>query len=65
MPKQKTKRGAAKRFKITGSGRIKYKKASLRHILTTKSTKTKRKLRHSGLIAKADEGRLKKLIPYM
>ena len=45
MPKIKTKRGAAKRFKINKAGKIKRKKAKLRHILTCKTTKQKRRLR--------------------
>ena len=65
MPKQKTRRGAAKRFKLTGSGKIKRKKAFLRHILTTKTTKVKRNLRHAGLVSKADEKKLKAMIPYL
>ncbi len=65
MPKRKTNRGAAKRFKITGSGKLKRKKAYLRHILTSKSKKTKRKLRHPGLIDKADEKRIRRLLPYL
>ncbi len=65
MPKQKSNRGAAKRFKLTGTGKVKRKKAYLRHILTTKSTKTKRNLRHACLIDKADEKRVKRLLPYL
>lgn len=65
MPKMKTHRGAAKRFKITGSGKVKVKKQGLRHILTSKSTKRKRGLRHPGILDKADSANIKKLIPYM
>ena len=64
MPKIKTNRGAAKRFSITGTGKIKRKKAFLRHILSTKDAKTKRNLRQSGLVAAVDVKRVKKLIPY-
>lgn len=64
MPKLKTNRGAAKRFRLTGKGKIKRKKAFLSHILTTKDAKNKRNLRQSGLVAKADVKRVKRLIPY-
>ena len=63
--KHKTNRGAAKRFRATGSGKIKHKKAYLRHILTTKSAKTKRNLRKPGLIAKADEAAIRKMLPHL
>jgi large subunit ribosomal protein L35 len=49
MPKMKTKKAAAKRFSLTASGKVKYKKMNLRHILTKKTTKRKRNLRKSGL----------------
>ncbi|GMT42541.1 MAG: 50S ribosomal protein L35 [bacterium] len=65
MPKIKTCRGAAKRFRVTGTGKIKRKKAYLRHILTSKSTKAKRNLRSSGLVSASDEKRIRKLIPYL
>ena len=64
MPKMKTNRGAAKRFKKTGSGKIKRRKAFTSHILTKKSTKRKRNLRQPSLVHKSDEGRVKKMIPY-
>jgi large subunit ribosomal protein L35 len=64
MPKIKTKRGAAKRFTLTASGKVKRKKAFLSHILSTKTTKRKRKLRHSALVSKAETRNVKKLIPY-
>ena len=54
MPKLKTHRGAAKRFKVTGSGKIKRRRAKLRHILTSKSKKLKRGLRKRTLISEAD-----------
>ncbi len=54
MPKLKTHRGAAKRFKVTGSGRIKRKKAKLRHMLTSKSQKLKRGLRKRGMVSDVD-----------
>ena len=54
MPKQKTHRGAAKRFKVTATGKVKRKKAYGRHILTKKSRKRKRRLRMAGLVSEAD-----------
>jgi len=65
MPKIKTHRGAAKRFKLTKSGKVKRAKAYKSHILTKKTTKRKRHLRKPGILSKADEKRIKKLIPYM
>jgi large subunit ribosomal protein L35 len=65
MPKMKTKRGAAKRFKVTGSGKVKRARGYRRHILTTKSRKRKRQLRRGGLVAPADERSVKALIPYV
>jgi large subunit ribosomal protein L35 len=62
MPKMKTKRGAAKRFRLTKSGRIKRKRAKLRHILSSKTTKQKRRLRRRAYVSKADEKRIKKLL---
>lgn len=62
MPKMKTNRGAAKRFKITPSGKIKRSKAYLRHILTSKTTKQKRNLRAGGTVAKADTVRVKRML---
>jgi large subunit ribosomal protein L35 len=64
MPKIKTNKGAAKRFKKNGSGKIKKNKAFRRHLLTCKSTKSKRKMRKGGFVAEADEKRVSKLIPY-
>ena len=65
MPKMKTKSSAAKRYKITGSGKVKYKKMNLRHILTKKGSKRKRHLRHSGILSAGPMPMiLKKLLPY-
>lgn len=64
MPKMKTHRGAAKRFKITGSGKIKRAKAFKSHILGKKSAKRKRNLREPGLISRADRDRVARLLPY-
>ncbi|HFQ88763.1 MAG TPA: 50S ribosomal protein L35 [Desulfobulbus sp.] len=65
MPKMKTNRGAAKRFKATGSGKIRRNKAYSSHILTKKSTKRKRNLRKSGLITAADSKAVKRMLPYL
>ncbi|MFP7755414.1 50S ribosomal protein L35 [Thermodesulfobacteriota bacterium B35] len=65
MPKMKTNRGAAKRFKATGSGKIRRNKAYSSHILTKKSTKRKRNLRKSGLITAADTRAVKRMLPYL
>ena len=62
MPKVKTKSGAKKRFKLTGTGKIKRKHAFKSHILTKKETKQKRNLTHSGLVAKSDEKNIKKML---
>jgi large subunit ribosomal protein L35 len=51
MPKMKTRRSAAKRYSFTGTGKVKYKKQNLRHILTKKSTKRKRNLRKTGILS--------------
>lgn len=64
MPKIKTNRSAAKRFKKTATGKIKRKKAYHSHILTKKSPKRKRNLRKSGLVSDVDAGRVNKMIPY-
>ena len=64
MPKIKTNRGAAKRFKSTGSGKIVRHKAFSSHILTKKSTKRKRKLRKSTLVDSTNLKQIAKLIPY-
>jgi len=62
MPKMKTHRGAAKRFKKTAKGRVKRGQAFTSHILTKKSPKRKRQLRQGELISKADEKRIKRLL---
>lgn len=59
MPKQKTKSSAKKRFKLTGSGKIKRKHAFKSHILTKKSKKRKKRLTQWGLVAKCDETSIK------
>ena len=65
MPKLKTNRGAAKRFKKTGTGKFKGKKAFARHILTKKAAQRKRGLRRPKILAQADNRMMKKLIPYV
>jgi large subunit ribosomal protein L35 len=62
MPKMKTHRGAAKRFKKTGSGKISRSRTNKQHILTKKATKRKRRLRKSALVAKVDEKRVGQML---
>jgi large subunit ribosomal protein L35 len=64
MPKMKTKRSAAKRYKLTGSGKVRYKKQNLRHILTKKNSKRKRRLRQPAILSSVEAERAKKLLPY-
>ncbi len=64
MPKMKTHRGAAKRFKITGSGKIMKNRAYKSHILEKKSAKRKRQLRHGDQISDSDVKRVKRMLPY-
>lgn len=65
MPKMKTNRGAAKRFKTTGSGKIVRSKAYCSHILTKKTTKRKRNLRKSGLVDETNVKGIKRIMPYL
>lgn len=62
--KLKTKSSAKKRFKLTANGKIKHKKANLRHILTKQSQNKKRKLRQSGTVAAADQASIRRMMPY-
>jgi len=64
MPKMKTNRGAAKRFRCTGKGRFKRAHSHFNHILTKKSSKRKRHLRSSEAVAEPDVAAVKKLLPY-
>ncbi len=64
MPKMKTNRGAAKRFKKTSSGKIKRKKAYLRHCLSNKSREQKRRLRKPAFVAANDRKKVERLLPY-
>lgn len=63
MPKIKTNRAAAKRFKKTGSGKYKFRKANSSHILTKKTTKRKRSLRLDQIISSSDTKEVKRLLP--
>jgi large subunit ribosomal protein L35 len=65
MPKIKTNRATAKRFKTTGKGKVKRRRAGLRHILTHKSATQKRRLRKGAIVSKANEKAIKRLIPYL
>jgi large subunit ribosomal protein L35 len=64
MPKMKTRRSAAKRDRVTGTGKVRYKQQGLRHILTKKSSKRKRRLRHASILSKVETRRAKTLLPY-
>ena len=63
MPKLKTNRSAAKRFRATGSGKIRRRKQNLRHILTKKNAKRKRRLGQGALVDKANERAVRALVP--
>ncbi len=65
MPKMKTNRGAAKRFRVTKSGKFKAKQSYLRHILTCKSTKRKRNLRKATFIDPSNMKQVRRLLPYL
>lgn len=62
MPKQKTHSGAKKRFSLTGKGKVKFKRAFTRHILTKKSTKLKRSLRGTSILQPQDAEHIKRLL---
>ncbi|MGD2279256.1 MAG: 50S ribosomal protein L35 [Candidatus Omnitrophota bacterium] len=64
MPKQKTKKGVAKRFKLTKSGKVKRAKAGGRHILSKKKRKRKRSLKKAALVHSTMEKKIRSLIPY-
>ena len=64
MPKMKKRKRAAKRYKMTATGKVKYKKQGTRHILTKKSAKRKRNLRHPDVVSDVEVPRIKKLLPY-
>jgi large subunit ribosomal protein L35 len=65
MPKMKTKRAAAKRLKVTASGRLKRRAGWKSHLLEAKEPKRRKRLRKAKLIDKVDEPRLKVLVPYL
>ena len=65
MPKMKTSRAAAKRFKVTGSGKLVRNKAYKSHILTKKTTKKKRNLRKDIIMDETNVKNMKKILPYM
>jgi large subunit ribosomal protein L35 len=65
MPKMKTSRGAAKRFKVSGSGRVRRPHCGGQHGMIGKSRKRRRRLRDNGMVAKAFEHRIKLLLPYL
>ena len=65
MPKMKTHRGAAKRLKRTASGKLRHAKRNRRHGLTKKTTKRKRQLRQSNVVAPGEQKRLTQLVPYL
>lgn len=65
MPKLKTNRAAAKRFRTTASGKFKYANANKQHILTKKSAKRKRNLRRPDIADKTNEGQLRRMLPYL
>ena len=64
MPKMKTRKSAASRYRVTGTGKVKYKKQGLRHILTKKTSKRKRKLRKQSVLSKEETRKIRKLLPY-
>ena len=64
MPKMKTKSGAAKRFKVRGSGSVKRSQAFKRHILTKKTTKNKRHLRGTTGVHETNMGSIRAMMPY-
>ena len=65
MPKMKTSKSAAKRFKVTGTGKLKRAKAYKSHILTKKSTKRKRNLRQAAITDATNVKNIKKILPYL
>jgi len=65
VPKIKTRRGAAKRFRVTGSGKIKRNKGFKSHLLSSKGKKRKRHLRQGTLVSAVERKNIQKLIPYL
>jgi large subunit ribosomal protein L35 len=64
MPKMKTNKSAAKRFVKTGSGKFRRRRMNLRHILTKKNAKRKRRLGQGAIVDKSNEASVKRLLPY-
>ena len=64
MPKMKTRRAAAKRYKVTATGKVMFKKQGLRHILTKKTAKRKRNLRAAGILDESEARKVKVMLPY-
>ena len=64
MPKLKTHKGAARRFKVTGTGKLKHARSGRRHLLTGKSSRKMRHLRRAGEVAKVEQWKLRRLVPY-
>ena len=64
MPKMKTRRATAKRFRMTASGKIKRARGNRSHLLTRRSANRMRKLRRPALVSESDEHRIKRLLPY-
>jgi len=62
MPKQKTRRGAAKRFRLTGTGKLRRNKANHRHMLIRRSKSAKRKMRLPALVDKSDERKVRRML---
>lgn len=65
MPKMKTHRGAAKRFKKTGSGKLRRHHAYTSHLLEGKASKSKRKLRKGGIVSSSDQKRISQMVTYL
>ena len=64
MPKMKTNRAAAKRFSVTGSGKFRRRRKNLRHILTKKSAKRKRRLGQGAMVDQTNEKAVRRMLPY-
>ena len=65
MPKMKSNRGAMKRFRVTGSGKIKRNKGFKGHLLSSKGKKRKRNLRQGALVSPVEQKNIRKLVPYL
>ncbi len=62
MPKKKTNKSAAKRFRVTAGGRLKYSRPGRRHLLSAKTSKRKRQIRRAGMVADVDQPRINELL---